>query len=103
MDISGRPPLQHGSFVSINTEDMWPGPGTARIKEPFYYSSLFTYASRSNIKDYFSCPQSMCMWSLASCYNCTIATWTFRTKQYCCGTTNPDVGSNVTVKVMSCV
>ena len=23
MDISGRPPLQHGSFVSINTEDMW--------------------------------------------------------------------------------
>ena len=61
MDISGRPPLQHGSFVSINTEDMWPGLGTARIKEPFYYSSLFTYASRSNIKDYFSCPQSICV------------------------------------------
>lgn len=28
MDISGRPPLQHGSFVSINTEDMWEGEGT---------------------------------------------------------------------------
>ena len=82
MDISGRPPLQHGSFVSINTEDMWEGEGTAKIKEHFYYSSLFTYASRSNIKDYFSCPQSMCSWtealrSLSVCYIHTI-----QTKQY---------------------
>ena len=34
------------------------------------------------------------------CYNVTC---TFRTKQYCSETTNPDVGTNVTVKVMSCV
>ena len=82
MDISGRAPLQHGSFVSINTEDVRPRRGVAEIKEHFYYSSLFTYASRSNIKDYFSCPQSMCSWtealrSLSVCYIHTI-----QTKQY---------------------
>lgn len=101
MDISGRPPLQHGSFVSINTEDMWEGEGTAKIKEHFYYSSLFTYASRSNIKDYFSCPQSMCSWTEES--ECMLHPYNTDQAIYSSETRLPDVGTNVTVKVMSCV
>ena len=99
MDISGRPPLQHGSFVSINTQDMWPGldKGAFLLFIPIYLCVQIKHQRLFFLS-------AIYMYVYVRVWvNVTIVTWTFRTQQYCSETTNPDVGTNVTVKEMSCV